>query len=263
TLAAWQPIPPQAAASSAIPAAQTAAPSPGHAAFPPSTASRTEGIPEKLPVSQNESTSGNETSKAAGVLKSGNFWAVVASFFGAGLLLSFTPCVLPMVPILSGIIVGQGHQVTRGQAFSLSVAYVLGMAITYALAGIGAGLSGTLLSNALQNPWVLGAFAALFVVLSLSMFGFYELQLPSALQSKLSDTSNKVKGGTLGGVFVMGVLSALIVGPCVAAPLAGALLYINQTRNAALGGSALFALALGMGVPLLAVGPSAGTLLPR
>jgi thiol:disulfide interchange protein DsbD len=168
-----------------------------------------------------------------------------------------------MVPILSGIIVGQGQKVTRRHAFSLSLVYVFGMAITYALAGVGAGLSGTLLSNVLQNPWVLGAFAALFVVLSLSMFGFYELQLPSALQSKLSDTSNKAKGGTFWGVFIMGVLSALIVGPCVAAPLAGALLYINQTRNAALGGSALFSLALGMGVPLLAVGLSAGTLLPR
>jgi thiol:disulfide interchange protein DsbD len=167
------------------------------------------------------------------------------------------------VPILSGIIVGQGQKVTRRHAFSLSLVYVFGMAITYALAGVGAGLSGTLLSNVLQNPWVLGAFAALFVVLSLSMFGFYELQLPSALQSKLSDTSNKAKGGTFWGVFIMGVLSALIVGPCVAAPLAGALLYINQTRNAALGGSALFSLALGMGVPLLAVGLSAGTLLPR
>lgn len=205
----------------------------------------------------------SEGARAAGVLKSGNFWLVVATFFGAGILLSFTPCVLPMVPILSGIIVGQGKQVTRGQSFTLSLAYVFGMAVTYTLAGIGAGLSGTLLSNALQNPWVLGAFSLLFVVLSLSMFGFYELQLPAALQSKLSDTSNKIKGGTLGGVFVMGVLSALIVGPCVAAPLASALLYINQTRNAALGGSALFAMALGMGVPLLAVGLSAGSLLPR
>ena len=205
----------------------------------------------------------NETSKIASILKGGSFWFIVASFFGAGVLLSFTPCVLPMVPILSGIIVGQGQRVTRRHAFSLSLVYVLGMAITYALAGVGAGLSGTLLSNVLQNPWVLGAFAALFVVLSLSMFGFYELQLPSALQSKLSDTSNKAKGGTFWGVFIMGVLSALIVGPCVAAPLAGALLYINQTRDAALGGSALFSLALGMGVPLLAVGLSAGTLLPR
>jgi thiol:disulfide interchange protein DsbD len=205
----------------------------------------------------------DEASKMTGILKSGRYWLVMASFFGAGLLLSFTPCVLPMVPILSGIIVGQGRRVTRKVAFLLTLSYVAGMAVTYALAGVGAGLSGTLLSNALQNPWVLGAFAALFVGLSLSMFGLYELQLPAAFQSRLADTSNKVGGGTLWGVFTMGVLSALIVGPCVAAPLAGALLYINQTRDAFLGGTALFALALGMGVPLLAVGLSAGTLLPK
>ena len=205
----------------------------------------------------------NEASKMTGILKSGRYWVVLASFFGAGLLLAFTPCVLPMVPILSGIIVGQGRRVTRKVAFALTLTYVIGMAVTYALAGVGAGLSGTLLSNALQNPWVLGAFAALFVVLSLSMFGLYELQLPAAFQSRLADTSNKVGGGTLWGVFTMGVLSALIVGPCVAAPLAGALLYINQTRDAFLGGTALFALALGMGVPLLVVGLSAGTLLPK
>ena len=137
------------------------------------------------------------------------------------------------------------------------------MAITYALAGVAAGLSGEMLSAALQNPWVLGSFAAMFVLLSLSMFGFYDLQLPTALQSKLRRYQQRLNGGTLGGVFVMGVLSALIVGPCVAAPLAGALLYISQTRDAALGGSALFAMALGMGVPLLAVGISAGTLLPK
>ncbi len=205
----------------------------------------------------------SDSSKVAGIFKSGSFWVVVASFFGFGLLLSFTPCVFPMIPILSGIIVGQGTQLTKQRAFAFSAIYVLGMAITYALAGVGAGLSGTLLSNALQNKWVLGTFALVFVALSFSMFGFYDLQLPSSLQSKLTETSNKAKGGTLWGVFIMGVLSALIVGPCVAAPLAGALLYIGQTHNVALGGSALFAMALGMGVPLLAVGMSAGALLPR
>jgi thiol:disulfide interchange protein DsbD len=178
-------------------------------------------------------------------------------------LLSFTPCVLPMVPILSGIIIGQGHKVTRRHALALSGVYVLGMAVTYAAAGVAAGLSGTLLASALQNPWVLGAFALVFVLLSLSMFGFYELQLPAALQSRLTDSSNKMQGGRFSGVFVMGVLSALIVGPCVAAPLAGALLYINQSRDALLGASALFSMALGMGVPLMAVGVSAGTLLPK
>ena len=205
----------------------------------------------------------DESSLAAGILSSGDFWAVVASFFGFGLLLSLTPCVFPMIPILSGIIVGRGHEVTRRHAFNLSAVYVLGMAVTYALAGVVAGMTGTLLSNALQNPWVLGAFAALFVLLALSMFGFYELQLPAALQSRLSSASNRLKGGTFWGVFAMGVLSALIVGPCVAAPLAGALLYINQSRDAVLGGSALFAMALGMGAPMIAVGMSAGALLPR
>jgi thiol:disulfide interchange protein DsbD len=196
-------------------------------------------------------------------LFSGDTWLLILSFFGFGLLLSFTPCVLPMVPILSGIIIGQGRKMTRMHSLMLSVAYVLGMAITYALAGVAAGLSGALLSAALQNPWVLGAFAAVFVALALSMFGFYELQLPSALQSRLAGTSGRLHGGHYTGVFVMGALSALIVGPCVAAPLAGALLYISQSGSAVLGGSALFAMALGMGVPLLVVGASAGALLPK
>lgn len=206
---------------------------------------------------------GDEASRIAGLFSSGNFWVVLASFFGFGLLLAFTPCMLPMIPILSGIIVGRGHELRRAQAFLLSLAYVLGMAITYALAGVAAGLSGTLLAASLQQPWVLAAFATLFVVLALSMFGLYDLQLPTMLQSRLSQTSNHMKGGTLGGVFAMGVLSALIVGPCVAAPLAGALLYINKTRDAVLGGSALFSMAVGMGVPLLALGLSAGSLLPK
>jgi len=206
---------------------------------------------------------GDENSRIAGILSSGNTWLVLASFFGFGLLLAFTPCMLPMIPILSGIIVGKGQSVSRGQALGLSGTYVIGMALTYAAAGVAAGLSGTLLSAALQNPWVLGAFALLFVLLALSMFGFYELQLPTVLQSRLSSASNRFKGGTLWGVFAMGVLSALIVGPCVAAPLAGALLYINQTRDAVLGGGALFSMALGMGAPLLALGLSAGSLLPR
>jgi len=142
------------------------------------------------------------------------------------------------------------------------VAYVLGMAITYAVAGVAAGLSGTLLSAALQNAWVLGSFALVFVALSFSMFGLYELQLPAALQSRISDTANR-QGGSLAGVALMGALSAIIVGPCVAAPLAGALLYIAQTGDAALGGMALFAMALGMGAPLIAVGIASRTLLPR
>ena len=205
----------------------------------------------------------NENARIAQLFKSGSFWLVVSFFFGAGLLLALTPCVFPMIPILSGIIVGRGHKITRAHAFFLSLAYVLGMAITYAAAGVAAGLSGNLISNALQTPWVLGSFSALFVLLSLSMFGLYELQLPSSWQSRLTGASNRLHGGHLSGVFAMGALSAIIVGPCVAAPLAGALLYIGQTHDAVLGGVALFALALGMGAPLLLIGTSAGVLLPK
>ncbi|HNQ04318.1 MAG TPA: protein-disulfide reductase DsbD [Thiobacillaceae bacterium] len=208
-------------------------------------------------------TDTSEAGRITQMLHGRSFWVVIVSFFGFGLLLSLTPCVFPMIPILSGIIVGGGSGVTKARGFSLSLAYVLGMATTYAIIGIFAGLSGTLISNALQNPWALGAGAAIFVALALSMFGFYDLQMPGFLQSRLTETSNRIKGGHLGGVFIMGVLSALIVGPCVAAPLAGALLYISQTGDVVLGGVSLFFLALGMGVPLLALGLSAGALLPR
>ncbi len=205
----------------------------------------------------------DESSKIEQLFKGSSFWVVIASFFGFGLLLAFTPCVFPMIPILSGIIVGQGKQITHMQGFVLSLAYVLGMAITYSLAGVAAGLSGSLISAALQNPWVLGSFALIFVALSFSMFGFYELQMPSFIQSRFTEASNKIQGGNLFGVFIMGMLSAVIVGPCVAAPLAGALLYIGQTKDVLLGGSALFSMAMGMGVPLLLVGVAGGALLPR
>lgn len=205
----------------------------------------------------------NDADKAQKLLGGGKLWLIAAGFFGFGLLLSFTPCVFPMIPILSGIIVGQGSHPTRLHAFNLSLAYTLGMAVAYALAGIAAGLSGHLISNALQNPWVLGTGSIVFVLLSLSMFGFYELRLPSALETRMTEASNRIQGGKFLSVFVMGALSALIVSPCVAAPLAGALLYIGQTHNVVLGGVALFTLALGMGVPLLLVGLSAGALLPR
>ena len=208
-------------------------------------------------------TGADESASIARLLGEQSLPLMLLSFFGFGLLLAFTPCTFPMIPILSGIIVGHGDRISRSRAFALSLAYVLGMAVTYAAAGVAAGLSGTLLSAALQNAWVLGSFAAVFVLLALSMFGFYELQLPSALQSRLSDTANHEKGGSLGGVVVMGALSALIVGPCVAAPLAGALLYIAQTGDAAMGGAALFVMALGMGAPLLAVGLAARSVLPK
>src|SRR5882762_6929909 len=199
----------------------------------------------------------------AGVLESGRLWLVMAVFFAAGLLLTFTPCVLPMIPILSGIIVGEGQELTRGRAVLVSLAYVLGMAVTYTAIGIAAAFSGNLLSAALQNAWVLGAFAAVFVMLALSMFGFYELQLPSSWQARLTATSNRLGGGHWGAVVLMGALSAAIVSPCVAAPLAGALLYIGQTRDAVLGGAALFSMAIGMGAPLVLVGVSGGMLLPK
>ncbi|MDE2365296.1 MAG: protein-disulfide reductase DsbD, partial [Betaproteobacteria bacterium] len=204
-----------------------------------------------------------ESNKIERMFETGNFWLILTGFFGIGLLLAFTPCVFPMFPILSGIIANRGEHVTKSRGFALSLAYVMGMAITYAVAGVAAGLSGAMLSAVLQNAWVLGAFALIFITLAFSMFGFYELQLPGFLQSKLSEEAGHLKGGHLTSVFGMGALSALIVGPCVAAPLAGALLYISQSRDVVLGGSALFAMALGMGVPLLVLGASAGALLPK
>jgi thiol:disulfide interchange protein DsbD len=205
----------------------------------------------------------SEELRFTGVLESGRLWAVVVVFFVAGLLLTFTPCVLPMIPILSGIIVGEGRGVTRRRAGLISLAYVLGMAVTYTAIGIAAAFSGSLFSSALQNAWVLSAFAAVFVLLAFSMFGFYELQLPSSWQSRLTQASNRLGGGNWGAVVVMGALSAAVVSPCVAAPLAGALHYIGQTRDALLGGTALFSMAIGMGAPLVLVGVSGGLLLPK
>lgn len=199
---------------------------------------------------------------AANLLKNGKLWLIVSGFFGFGVLLSLTPCVLPMIPILSSIIVGRQH-FGRLHTFNLSLAYTLGMAVSYALVGIAAGMTGRLLSNALQTPWALGFGALVFTLLAISMFGFYEISLPSALESRLVNFSNRIKGGRFLGVFAMGALASLIVSPCVAAPLAGALLYISQTRDVVLGGAALFALAMGMGVPLLLIGASAGTILPK
>lgn len=197
------------------------------------------------------------------MLSGGSIGSTIVAFFLFGLALSLTPCVFPMIPILSGIIVGQGKDITRKKSFSLSIAYVLGMAIMYTFAGMLAGLTGELLSSAFQSPWVLSVSALVFVLLSFSMFGFYEIQLPASLQTKLTEKSNKIPGGAYSGVFVMGALSALIVGPCVAAPLSGALLYIGQSGDFMLGGIALFVMSIGMGIPLLLIGASAGSLLPR
>ena len=196
-------------------------------------------------------------------LKSGKLLAIVPLFVLLGLGLSFTPCVLPMVPILSYIIVGEGERTSRGRGLALAATYSLGMALVYTGLGIAAGLIGEGLSAALQKPWVLITFALLMLVFSLSMFGVYQLQVPAAIQARLAALSERQSRGKLFGVFAMGAISALIVGPCVAAPLAGALLYISQTRDVVVGGSALFAMAVGMSVPLLLVGFSAGALLPR
>jgi thiol:disulfide interchange protein DsbD len=197
------------------------------------------------------------------ILSNDNWWGVIATFFGLGLLLAFTPCVFPMIPILSGIIVGQGNTITTRRAFVLSLTYVLAMSAAYTFAGIMAGLFGQNLQAMMQNQWILASFALIFVILSLSMFDVYDLQLPSKLQTKITTLSNHQASGSLIGVGIMGLLSALIVGPCVTPPLAGALIYIGKTGDAFLGGLALFALSLGMGTPLLIIGSSAGHLLPR
>ena len=203
-----------------------------------------------------------EQDRLAASLGSGKTLTTILTFFGLGLLLTFTPCVLPMIPILSSIIVGNGTRIGTTKAFSLSLVYVLAMALTYTVAGVIIGLTGENIQATLQHPYVIGAFALLFVVLSASMFGLYELQMPAFIQNRLTNVSNNQKSGSLAGVATMGFLSALIVGPCVTAPLVGALIYIGQTGDAVLGGAALFALSMGMGLPLLIIGTSFGKYLP-
>ena len=238
------------AASNATPATDAANLAPANDAATPATDPSDAAAPQA------------EDSLLAASLKGANrYWALL-TFFGFGLLLAFTPCVLPMVPILSGLIVGQGPGLSTRRAFSLSLVYVLASAVVFTLAGIVAGLAGANLQIAFQTPWVIVLFALLFVVLSLSSFGLYELQLPHALRSRLSEASNRQRSGSWLGVASMGALSALIVGPCVAPPLAAAVLYIGQTRDPVFGGAALFALAMGMGAPLIVFGVAAGKGLP-
>ena len=215
------------------------------------------GVLEETATQQQEKS---QTDLIADTIKSSSFLVVLVTFFVFGLLLSLTPCVFPMIPIISGLIISQGEGLTTKKAFLLSLVYVLAMAVAYTLAGILAGLFGANLQAALQNPWVVYSFAAVFVALAASMFGFYELKLPDALVSRVSQ--NPKRSGFV-GVAIMGFLSALIVGPCVAAPLAGALVYIGQTGDAVLGGAALFTMSLGMGVPLILVGVSAGKFMPK
>lgn len=196
----------------------------------------------------------NAADKITALLQQDNFLLALISFFGFGLLLAFTPCVFPMIPILSGIIVGQKGEVTTRRALTMSIVFVLAMSVAYTIAGVLAGYFGSNLQVLLQTPWVLSLFSLVFVALAFSMFGYYEIQLPSSLQVKIANISNKQEGGNLIGVAIMGFLSALIVGPCIAPPLAGALIYIGQTGDALLGGASLFVMSLGMGVPLLFVG---------
>jgi thiol:disulfide interchange protein DsbD len=206
----------------------------------------------------------SEQDRLANLIRSGNLMAVLATFFGIGALLSCTPCVLPMIPILSGIIVGQGEKVTASRGFSLAFTYVQGMALTYAAAGAAFVLAFKQAPQAFfQKPWIVGSFAILFVVLAFAMFGTFTLQLPSRLQTRLSDVSNRQKSGTFVGTFVMGALSALIVTACVAPAMIAALSVISQSGRIARGASALYSMGLGMGLPLLLVGASAGSLLPK
>lgn len=205
----------------------------------------------------------DESSRIAELLKFAPLWLILLSFFGFGLALAFTPCMLPMLPILAALIVRQDKAVSHARAGALAASYVLGMAATYAAIGVAAGLSGQWLSAALQSAWVLAAFALVFVALALSMFGWYELQLPTLLQTRLSAQANRQTGGNFLATALMGALSALIVGPCVAAPLAGALLYIAHSRDVVLGGSALMVMALGMGAPLVAISLFSRRILPN
>jgi len=214
--------------------------------------------------SANDQFGASETDEIVEALKGGSILTILAVFFGIGVVLSLTPCIFPMIPILSSIIVSQGEDISAKRGFMLSLVYVVAMAFAYSIAGVLAGIFGENLQVLLQNPYAIGGFALVFIALALSMFGFYEIGLPASWQSKLSSASDSAssKGGFV-GVAVMGFLSALIVGPCVAPGLAGALIYIGQTGNAALGGAALFVMSIGMGLPLLLIGAGAGKFMPR
>ncbi len=223
----------------------------------------TQEIKKEEKVEQNINLS--ETDSIASTLKDGNMLLVLATFFGFGLLLSLTPCVFPMIPILSSIIVGasKNENMTASRGFFLSLVYVLSMSVAYTIAGIIAGVFGANLQAALQNPYVLIVFAVIFVALAFSMFGYFEIKLPQSIQTKLNKTTDGKEKQGIAGIAIMGFLSALIVGPCVAPPLAGALVYIGQTGDAFLGGAALFVMSLGMGVPLLLIGLGAGKFMPK
>jgi len=225
-------------------------------------------ISKTFEVTKKSSDQLNETDTITQTLKSKNIFFILITFFGFGLLLALTPCIFPMIPILSSIIVQQSNKnsgkMSASRGFFLSLIYVLSMSVAYTIAGVFAGLFGANIQVILQNPYVVVGFATIFVALAFSMFGYYEIGLPQSWQSKLNQTSeNKSKKGGILGVAIMGFLSALIVGPCVAPPLAGALVYIGQTGDAILGGSALFVMSLGMGMPLLFIGAGSGKFMPK
>jgi thiol:disulfide interchange protein DsbD len=205
----------------------------------------------------------SEQDQKASFIRDGNLLLVMGVFLLSGIGLAFTPCVLPMIPILSGIVIGQGDKVTRGRSFALSLVYVLGMSFTYTLAGALFAAAGKQVQAIFQQPWVIGTFAGMFVILAISMFGAFTLQMPAAIQTRLSNVSNRQTSGTFIGVAVMGALSALIVTTCVGPALVAALAVISETGDVVRGAAALFAMSIGMGIPLLLVGASAGELLPR
>lgn len=216
------------------------------------------------PVARKSPIVVSETDQITQTFIEGNVPLILLTFFTFGLLLSLTPCIFPMIPILSSIIVAQGKNMNAKKGFMLSLVYVLAMSVAYTIAGVLAGLFGGNIQIAMQNPWVISTFALLFVGLAMSMFGFFKIGLPHSWQTKLSKSSENAssKGGYV-GVAIMGFFSALIVGPCVAPPLAGALVYIGQSGDALLGGAALFVLSIGMGIPLLLIGIGAGKYMPR
>ena len=235
--------------------------------YPPATRTIEVHLPVKTLSNQSETNLNSEQNlseqdQITADIEKNSWFMTIIKFFGFGLLLALTPCVFPMIPILSGLIMGQGD-ITRSRAFMLSLVYVVAMALAYTAAGVIAGLLGANIQAALQKPWIIISFSMVFVALAMSMFGYYDLQLPASWQNKLSGISNKQKSGTYIGVGIMGFLSAIIVGPCVAPPLAGAVLYISNTGDPVVGGFALFAMSIGMGVPLLLIGASAGKWMPR
>ncbi|MCA1771449.1 MAG: protein-disulfide reductase DsbD [Halomonas sp.] len=219
---------------------------------------------EASPTSDPDNTMAEDQQLAAQLAGGNGLWTL-AAFFGMGLLLTFTPCVLPMIPILSSLIVGRREvgENHRAAGFVMSTAFVLPMAATYALLGVAAAMAGANLQMLFQNVWFIGLFSLLFIVLALAMFGLFELELPRALRQRLDSGMSRQRGGRLKGVAIMGVLSALLVGPCMTAPLAGALLFIADSGNPWLGGAALLSLGLGMGLPLILIGTVGSQLLPK